>query len=594
MWYNLEYGYDLNNNITKFVYRTPQRGVVSQYEYGLDNLLSKFYINNTRSVSYEYDSLNRLEKTSLSTDRVIDTTYTYYDSERTSQNSNITLTTSKLETETIDGVTYKYIYDAYGNITHIQKMNGNTAVNLYYYEYDSMNQLTYVRDYENSKIYSYSYDTGGNLLVENISDVNSNGTATNTQSIRYAYGDSNWTDKLTSYNGQTITYDAIGNPLTYRDGMTMTWKNGRQLATLQDDENDITYNYDSNSVRISKNVNGVEYTYTYLNGMLVYETRGEAKFYYSYDSNGILYSVKYTLTDDSELLTYYYTHNSRGDIIGIYNGSGDLKAHYEYDAWGNILSITDADGNAITSATHIGNLNPFRYRGYYYDNETGLYYLMSRYYDPVTHRFLNADGYFQSGGNILDSNMSAYCRNNPIMFVDYFGNFVCSTSISADATFIYGINGSITVAGDSYGNQAVQASYAGTNLSENPYFGVIDAGISMNLGIYWDLDNVNELAEKKLYYIGGSAGFGGCFGLDFVFSDEGLEGFVISPGVGVGADFHTYTSTTNTIYSTYQSSNETKKSVSTPSSSSTTTTKTVRCCRTCGRPDYMCSFPTYY
>ena len=201
----------------------------------------------------------------------------------------------------------------------------------------------------------------------------------------------------------------------------MTWKNGRQLATLQDDENDITYNYDSNSVRISKTVNGVKYTYAYINGMLMYETRGDAKFYYSYDSNGILYSVKYTLTDDSELLTYYYTHNSRGDIIGIYNGSGDLKAHYEYDAWGNILSITDADGNAITSATHIGNLNPFRYRGYYYDSETGLYYLMSRYYDPVTHRFLNADGYFQSGGNILDANMSAYCANNPIMYIDSSG-----------------------------------------------------------------------------------------------------------------------------------------------------------------------------
>ena len=203
--------------------------------------------------------------------------------------------------------------------------------------------------------------------------------------------------------------------------MTMTWKNGRQLATLQDDENDITYNYDSNSVRISKNVNGVEYTYTYLNGMLVYETRGEAKFYYSYDSNGILYSIKYTLTDTSDTLTYYCTHNSRGDIIGIYNYQGTLRAKYEYDAWGNVLSVKDENGNEITSSTHVGNLNPFRYRGYYYDSETGLYYLMSRYYDPVTHRFLNADGYFQSGGDVLDANMSVYCRNNPIMFVDPTG-----------------------------------------------------------------------------------------------------------------------------------------------------------------------------
>ena len=182
----------------------------------------------------------------------------------------------------------------------------------------------------------------------------------------------------------------------------------------------------NNSVRISKAVNGVKYTYAYLNGMLMYETRGEAKFYYSYDANGTLYSVKYTLTDSSDLMTYYYTHNSRGDIVGIYNGAGQLRAHYEYDAWGNVLSVTDQNGNAITSSTHIGNLNPFRYRGYYLDTETGLYYLMSRYYDPVTHRFVNADGYFQSGEDILDSNMSAYCRNNPISYVDPTGT-KCST-----------------------------------------------------------------------------------------------------------------------------------------------------------------------
>lgn len=134
-----------------------------------------------------------------------------------------------------------------------------------------------------------------------------------------------------------------------------------------------------------------------------------------------MYNVRYTLTDGGTEYSYYYTHNSRGDIVGIYNGAGELKAHYEYDAWGNVISITDNNGNAITSPNHIGNLNPFRYRGYYYDTESGFYYLMSRYYDPVTHRFINADGYFQSGGNILDANMHSYCGNNPIMFADPTG-----------------------------------------------------------------------------------------------------------------------------------------------------------------------------
>ena len=278
-----------------------------------------------------------------------------------------------------------------------------------------MNQLVSVDDKLNGKVYKYTYDAGGNLISETVTD--SNGTTSNA----YEYNNSNWGDVLTSYNGQNITYDEIGNPLTYRDGMSMTWKNGRQLATLINGDTSISYGYDSDSVRTTKTINGVKYTYAYLNGQLLYETCGDAKFYYSYDANGILYNVRYTLTDGGTEYSYYYTHNSRGDIVGIYNGAGELKAHYEYDAWGNVISITDNNGNAITNPNHIGNLNPFRYRGYYYDTESGFYYLMSRYYDPVTHRFINADGYFQSGGNILDANMHSYCGNNPIMFADPTG-----------------------------------------------------------------------------------------------------------------------------------------------------------------------------
>ena len=233
----------------------------------------------------------------------------------------------------------------------------------------------------------------------------------------------NYVTSETNELGSTTkySYDEIGNPLTCRDGMSMTWKNGRQLATLTNGDTSISYGYDSGSVRTTKTVNGVKYTYAYLNGQLLYETRGDAKFYYSYDANGILYNVRYTLTDGGTEYSYYYTHNSRGDIVGIYNGAGELKADYEYDALGNVISITDNNGNAITNPNHIGNLNPFRYRGYYYDTESGFYYLMSRYYDPVTHRFINADGYFQSGGNILDANMHSYCGNNPIMFADPTG-----------------------------------------------------------------------------------------------------------------------------------------------------------------------------
>ncbi len=406
--FGFEYSYDLNNNITQLVTKTTDKTVKNKFTFGKDNLPATFTLSTGKKVDYTYDGLNRLTKTSLttSTNTPIDTTYTYFASKRGSG-----YTTTKLKSETINGEKYEYKYDARSNITDVTK----DGVLQYHYGYDMMNQLVSVDDKLNGKVYNYTYDAGGNLISETVTD--SNGTTSNA----YEYNNSNWGDVLTSYNGQSITYDEIGNPLTYRDGMSMTWKNGRQLTTLTNGDTSINYGYDSDSVRTTKTVNGVKYTYAYLNGQLMYETRGDAKFYYSYDSNGILYNVRYTLTDGGTEYSYYYTHNSRGDIVGIYNGAGELKAHYEYDAWGNVISITDNNGNAITNPNHVGNLNPFRYRGYYQDTETGLYYLMSRYYDTITHRFINADGYFQSGGSILDANTFAYCRNNPIMNSDCTG-----------------------------------------------------------------------------------------------------------------------------------------------------------------------------
>ena len=406
--FGFEYSYDLNNNITQVVTKTTDKTVKNKFTFVEDNLLKTFALSTGKKVDYTYDGLNRLTKTSLTTsaDKPIDTTYTYFASKRGSG-----YTTTKLKSETINGEKYEYKYDAHSNITDVTK----DGVLQYHYGYDMMNQLVSVDDKLSGKVYNYTYDAGGNLISETVTD--SNGTTSNA----YEYNNSNWGDVLTSYNGQSITYDEIGNPLTYRDGMSMTWKNGRQLATLTNGDTSISYGYDSGSVRTTKTVNGVKYTYAYLNGQLMYETRGDAKFYYSYDANGILYNVRYTLTDGGTEYSYYYTHNSRGDIVGIYNGAGELKAHYEYDAWGNVISITDNNGNAITNPNHIGNLNPFRYRGYYQDTETGLYYLMSRYYDPITHRFINADGYFQSGGSILDANTFAYCGNNPVLNVDPLG-----------------------------------------------------------------------------------------------------------------------------------------------------------------------------
>ena len=123
---------------------------------------------------------------------------------------------------------------------------------------------------------------------------------------------------------------------------------------------------------------------------------------FSYDTSGIPLTVTYNDT------TYYYVTNLQGDVIGIEDAAGNQVAHYTYDAWGNNLEISG----------WMGTLNPLRYRGYVYDQETGLYYLESRYYDPATGRFLNADSYTATKQNIVGHNMFAYCENNPVTFQD--------------------------------------------------------------------------------------------------------------------------------------------------------------------------------
>ena len=138
---------------------------------------------------------------------------------------------------------------------------------------------------------------------------------------------------------------------------------------------------------------------------------------YSYDASGSPISMTYRKSTDAATAAevYFLASNPQGDITYIYDIDGNRVVTYNYDAWGNILSITG------TKATTIGRYNPFRYRGYYYDNETGFYYLNSRYYDPSSGRFLNADVYINANGDIIGFNMFAYCGNNPVCNCDCRG-----------------------------------------------------------------------------------------------------------------------------------------------------------------------------
>ena len=152
------------------------------------------------------------------------------------------------------------------------------------------------------------------------------------------------------------------------------------------------------------------------------ETRGSRILDYFYDANGQAIAVRYKSNANATGTYYYYAYNWRGDIVGLYAENGNPECTYTYDAWGKLLSVKNPAGTEMTSATYIGNLQSLKYRGYVYDRETGLYYLQSRYYDPVTRRFINADGLVSTGSGVLGYNMFSYCVNNPVVFIDAIGN----------------------------------------------------------------------------------------------------------------------------------------------------------------------------
>ncbi|HBL83291.1 MAG: hypothetical protein A2Y17_10260 [Clostridiales bacterium GWF2_38_85] len=214
---------------------------------------------------------------------------------------------------------------------------------------------------------------------------------------------------------------SIGNPTTYWVGYNdyyMSWT-GRQLDSVNIMGMDnTTYTYNDAGIRTSKNRNGTVYSYILDGSKILKETRGASTtLYYYYDDAGSVTGFTYNGTN------YYYGKNIQGDVKYIYNTSGTVVVEYCYDAWGNIISVTGS------LASTIGVINPFRYRSYYYDSETGFYYLNSRYYDPQVGRFINADNVVGGNSN-LSLNIFTYCSNNPVAFSDASGHIQAYTIVN--------------------------------------------------------------------------------------------------------------------------------------------------------------------
>ena len=292
---------------------------------------------------------------------------------------------------------------------------------------------------------------------------------------------------------------------------------------------------------------------------------------------------------------YYYITNLQGDITAITDANGNIVAKYTYDEWGKILSITDGNGNDVSANEyHVANINPLRYRGYYYDSETGFYYLLTRYYDPVTRRFINADGIVSgSGDSVQGYNLFAYCFDNPVNMTDESGSWpsfndvknefkkavkwvaknvvkpvvkaVENTLSKIDLTYSIGFNvsgtpsawifnGQIGVSMDTKGNVAIQASGGWGITGGNP-------GISITR--YKSVTNAPKIDKLNdaYYQVGGSiaAPIEGVYvaaGGDVVFMPDselntGYFGSTENLGFGTpGKELHVEWGTTDTLRNT--------------------------------------------
>ena len=311
------------------------------------------------------------------------------------------------------GCTCGYGYDDNGNIASAT-LNGKWTG----YTYDALGQLVQVNDHsdtrsgENGTTWKYTYDLGGNILKKERFVYND--TTNPLETVTYTYGDANWRDKLTAVNGSTIRYDAIGNPLS--DGTwTYTWQNGRQLQKMQKAGVTAEFVYNADGLRVQKTVNGVVTKYTLHGKNVVHMTSGADELHFFYDAQNRPAVVVYNGT------AYAYVKSLQGDIVAILDENGNAVVSYGYDAWGAPLWCTGE------LAETLGKVQPFRYRGYVYDEETELYYLRSRYYAALRSRMLNHDSRLFKN-ETFEFNGYVYCMNNPIAYHDPSGTCVsCET-----------------------------------------------------------------------------------------------------------------------------------------------------------------------
>ena len=400
--------YDLPHEFTEYVGAARIR-YVTGFGYDVENRVTALTFT-SGSVGYTYDALGRIsQRTVKPTNIAVPTTYTYVPG-----GHGTSSTTGLIQTITQGGVTLTYQYDDRGNITSVSDGTKTTS-----YVYDAIGQLIQVDDEfqttwgGDGTRWVFTYDLGGNMLTRTAYKLINGQPDAVVWGDTFTYGNDAWRDQLTAVNGVPITYDAIGN-LTSDGVRTYVWEHGKQLKKINIGSRPITFEYNEDGLRTKKTVVGLSGTvvteYTLHGKNITHMTRGDDELHFYYDAQNKPAVVVYNGT------AYGYLYNLQGDVVALVDGSGTKVVEYNYDAWGKPVSKTGS------LAGTLGTVQPFRYRGYVFDEETGDYYLRSRYYRAEWGRFLSAD--VQALSSTIDnhdSNLFIYCRNSPVLLLDADG-----------------------------------------------------------------------------------------------------------------------------------------------------------------------------
>ena len=455
----IRYTYDSENRLINYLYRNKESEIRKRYQYNPLNEIEKEITETDGIISeieYERDNLRRVKKVTYSENNKEKLTneYSYKEVEEGKTSNIITSVKNKyrISENQNDYLQLLYSYDGNGNIKEVAKEEGgeliaSTPIKLHSiienpfiddnrfsdkinYYYDQYNQLIREDNIPLKETIVYEYDDLGNIVSkktygytreENLSSKTVN------NEIIYEYEDENDNCRLTKINGEAVVYNDQGLPVEY-DGIKISWQDGKIKEIEKHNGNRYIYEYDSQGRRIVKKdvKRNVITEYEYDNDKLIAETtirnNKKERVIYEYDKEGNPISFVCEKIGEEGNVSgqkrYYYIKNITNDIIGIVDNIEGKVVGYDYEGYGVGYYDDAKDSNGLVDKNHL------KYRGYYYDEETGWYYLNNRYYDPRYGRFINADEvkYIGQDGTNVSYNLYAYCLNNPVNRFDDGGN----------------------------------------------------------------------------------------------------------------------------------------------------------------------------